>query len=388
MQVKSNDNKVRDLKLALYIASYSAIRSIDHLGKLLKKMRGPTSCFNTLELHRTKCSKLIINVIAPCFLTELVKDIGNSAISIIIDESTDICTHKYMTFCVRYFSHSISNIVTNFLGFVEIQRATDDILKDIFINFLKKLNLNINNLISIGTDGASNLCGKNKSLFTLLRDEIPILNLQLIKCICHSLNICAANACGKLPSSLEFLIRESRSWFSHSSIRQLAYKDLFQTLNEGKLPPKIVQLSTTRWLSWHDSVKATLSQWLPLKTHFGIISRSKDACYTSRTLFDMFKDDNHLLYLLFLKPILYEVIQVNLTFQGTNVDLSKEYADMKMLLISLVKRIIKPHHIARIIHNSNDGKMISILDIQSVKNALRFLDAHLPMTSIDFGTKF
>lgn len=135
MQVKSNDDKVRDLKLALYIASHSAIRSIDHLGELLKKMSGPASCFNTLELHRTKCSKLIINVIAPCFLTELVKDIGNSAFSIIIDESTDICTHKYMAFCVRYFSHSISNIVTNFLGFVEIQRATADILKDIFIDF-------------------------------------------------------------------------------------------------------------------------------------------------------------------------------------------------------------------------------------------------------------
>lgn len=327
MQVKSNDEKIRDLKLAFHTASHSSIQTIDHLGELLKNMSDPTSCFNSLELHRTKFSKLIINVIAPCFLKELIQDVGNGAFFIIIDESTDICTQKYMAFCIRYFSQSISNIVTNFLGFIEIQRATADILTDIFLEFLKKLNLNVKNLISIGTDGASNLCGKNKSLFTLLRDKVPIPNLQLVKCICYSLNICAANACVELPSSLEFLIRESRSWFSHSSLRQLQYKDLFQTLNEGKLPPKIVQLSNTQWLSWHDSVKSTLAQWLPLKTHFGIISQSRDACYTSQTLYEMFKNYVNLLYLLFLKPILHEVIQVNLVFQGTNVDLSKAYSD-------------------------------------------------------------
>lgn len=176
----------------------------------------------------------------------MVEDIGNSPFSIILDESTDIGTNKYMAFCVRYYSHSSSNMITNFLGFVEIEKATAVILKDLFFNFLKKSNLNINNLISIGTDGASNLCGKNKSLFTLLRDEVPILNLQLIKCVCHSLNICAANACSELPSSLEFLIRESRSWFSHSSLRQIAYTDLFKALYDGNLPPRIVQLSHTR----------------------------------------------------------------------------------------------------------------------------------------------
>lgn len=278
MHIKSNDEEIRDLKLAFYIASHSSIRTIDHLGELLKDMDGPTSSFNTLELHRTKCSKLIINVIAPCFLKELVQDVGNGAYSIIIDESTDICTYKYMAFCIQYYSQTASNIITNFLGFVEIKKATAEILKTIFLDFLTELSLNVNNSISIGTDGASNLCGKNKQLFTLLRDEVPLPNLQLIKCICHSLNICAANACGELPNALEFLIRESRSWFSHSTLRQLAYKDIFKTLNEGKLPPKIVQLSTTRWLSWYDSVKATLSQWLPLSTHFELISQSKNAC--------------------------------------------------------------------------------------------------------------
>lgn len=144
-------------------------------------------------------------------------------------------------------------------------------------------------------------------------------------------------------------------------------------------------VDTTRWLSWHNCVKAVVTQWLPLKTHFGIVSQSKEGCYSSRTLSDMFNYETHLLYLLFLNPVL---TQVNLVFQSTNIDLGKAYADLKMLLISMAKRILKPNHISKIIHNSADGMMISILDIERLKNALLYPDAHLPLKSIDFGYKF
>lgn len=104
INVKSDRQKICDLKLAMFIANHSAIRSVDHLGELLKHIGD--SQFSNLELHRTKCSKLIMNVIAPVFLNELIEDIGTSSYSIILDESTDIGTNKYMAFCVRYYSCS------------------------------------------------------------------------------------------------------------------------------------------------------------------------------------------------------------------------------------------------------------------------------------------
>lgn len=370
----------------MYIATLTSIKSIDHLSELLKSLDTKKNVFSSLELHRTKCSMLIRNVIAPTFLKELIEDIGTNPYSIILDESTDIGTHKYMAFCVRYYSVSMSDVITNFLGFVQIERATAKILRDVFLDFLKQNNLHVQALIGIGTDGASNLCGKNKSLFTLLKDIVP--NIQLLKCVCHSFNTCAANACLELTSSLEFLIRESRSWFSYSSLRQLTYKVLFEALYEGKKPPRLAQLSTTRWLSWYSCVKAVLSQWLPLKTHFNIISNGPDKCYTSRILSDMFEDETHLLYLIFLKPILYDVTQVNLVFQSTNVDLSKAYSDMKSLLVSLIKRILKPLHIRNVLKNCNNNSMITLIDLESLQNILRFPDAHLPFNCVDFGIKF
>lgn len=179
-----------------------------------------------------------------------------------------------MAFCIRYYSLSVSEMVTDFLGFIEIERDTAEILRDVFIDFLEQSKLNVKNLVGFGTDGASNLCGKNHSLFTLLQNIVP--NLQLVKCICHSLNICSAKACEELPSTLEFLLRESRNWFSQSSLRQITYQSLFESLYDGKKPPRLVQLATTRWLSWYGCVKSILGQWLALKTHFNIVSQSKE----------------------------------------------------------------------------------------------------------------
>jgi len=70
-----------------------------------------------------------------------------------------------MAFCVRYHSIALCDMVTNFLGFVEIEKATTEVLRDVFLDFLVQSKLEVKNLIGIVAHGASNLCGKNKSLF-------------------------------------------------------------------------------------------------------------------------------------------------------------------------------------------------------------------------------
>lgn len=68
---------------------------------------------------------------------------------------------------------------------VVAEHATAVALNDGTIEFLKLLKLNPINLIGLGVDGASNLCGMNHSLFTLLREKSP--KLQLIE-VCLSLS--------------------------------------------------------------------------------------------------------------------------------------------------------------------------------------------------------
>lgn len=114
----------------VHIAVHSAIKSIDHLGEMLIDCRRCSKLEN-LRLHRTKYSKLIINVISPSILENLIIDVGNSKYSLIVDESTDVSVSKYMAYCIRYFSKSMQSINNEFLGLVVVERATADALLDI-----------------------------------------------------------------------------------------------------------------------------------------------------------------------------------------------------------------------------------------------------------------
>lgn len=73
-------------------------------------------------------------------------------------------------------------------------------------DFLKNLDLHITNMIGLGTDGANNLCRRQNSLYTRLKEDNS--NIQLVRCICHSLNNASSKAAEILPSNLDFLCRE------------------------------------------------------------------------------------------------------------------------------------------------------------------------------------
>jgi len=150
---------------------------VDHLCEVLKLVGGGCPDLENLRLHRTKCSKLIVNVIAPALLTGVVNDIKESyGMSLIVDESTDVSYIKFLAICARYYSKKKKQVTTEFLGFVEVASATAVNLKSAVIEFLAKIGLDglykNKDLVGLGTDGANAMCGNNHSLFTLLREDV------------------------------------------------------------------------------------------------------------------------------------------------------------------------------------------------------------------------
>ena len=79
----SDQTKVAEMKLAVFIAVHCSVKTVDHLGELLAEL-GKGSALENVKLHRTKCSKLTANVIAPAYLKELLQDVGNSQYSLIV----------------------------------------------------------------------------------------------------------------------------------------------------------------------------------------------------------------------------------------------------------------------------------------------------------------
>ena len=92
----STKSQVTELRLTTYVACHTSIRCIDCLGEIIG-----TDCDMDMSIHRTKCEALIKNVVAPCMFNDLLKDIGESRYSLIIDESTDISSIKQLCAAIR-----------------------------------------------------------------------------------------------------------------------------------------------------------------------------------------------------------------------------------------------------------------------------------------------
>lgn len=88
-------------------------------------------------------------------------------------------------------------------------------------------------MIAIGTDSGNNMCGKNHSLYTLLREQNQ--NLILLKGICHAIHLCVSKASEELPSCLDFSAHKIYSWFSNSPLRKIQYKKVFDLINLNEM---------------------------------------------------------------------------------------------------------------------------------------------------------
>lgn len=366
------------------MATHTTVRSIDHLTDIINTFNNNHQSTSsqtqqpqeTLHLHRTKCSAIIKNVIAPSLLQELIQDVGNSAFSIIVDESTDVSTDKLLAIIIKYYSQKTNRVITQFLTFISVVEATAQVLFEKVCEFFESIKLPLKNLVGIGTDGGSNLCGKNHSLFTLLKTKLGLNNLILVKCICHSLHICASKASEVFVDEIDFLLRETYNWFKNSTIRLSKYKEIFDLINTDSKFSKLTKLSGTRWLSRYRAVEKILAQYLELETFF-TINANKERCHTAQLLSNAYKNKTNKVYLTFLCPILKQIYYLNLYFQSSNVDFYKAFEDVITTIWSLAGQIIKPQIISHLDKN---------LDLLS--NSMKYDQNYLDLDSCDLGYQF
>lgn len=369
-----DEQKENELRFAMFVAMHSAIRSIDHLSELFNQnlVNKKGSKLQNMNLHRTKCTALITKVLAPSMHEGLLDDLKGSPYSIILDESTDVSTRKYLCFCVRYFSKHAQNVQVGFLGLVEVDKTSAEMLFRVFVKFLEENGLKITNLVGLGTDGANNLCGKHNSLFALIKREYP--KVELVRCICHSINLASSAAANLLPANLDYLCREVYNWFNVSSLRRFEYKLLFDILNQNeKTFHNFIQLSGTRWLCRHNVIKVILEHYEELKLHFNVVV-TKEKCYSARILNEMLNDDSNYLYLVIIEPIFSELNKVNCLFQKDNIEIGSAADEIVNIIMFIGRKIFKPIFIQRGFRMVED----------SLDNSLAYLDPD----EMDFGVNF
>ena len=337
---KCNESARVEAGFALNICCHSSINTCDHLVEFCKATIKDSSVLSKIKMHRTKCSSIIKNVLSEHFEEDLISDIGERKFSLLLDESNDVSVTKILGVAIIYFSIKHHKIIHTFLTLIALEKCDAVSIVTALKEELLRLKLNISKLIGIGTDNASVMTGVNNGVYKQLKADVP--NLILIRCVCHSIQLAVSHASSEaLLRSLDYLISETYSWFSHSATRQIAYKQIYQTINDSKVPLKIVNTLDTRWLSIEPAISRILNQWLELKTHFEV-ARLTDKCYKAEVLYNMCRDEKHLLYLLALHPVLVQVQKVNKVFESNDADKTKLLDDLTRLMRELARSIMLP----------------------------------------------
>ncbi|KAK3909733.1 Zinc finger protein 862 [Frankliniella fusca] len=380
---KSTQQKTTDIKICMMVACHTSIKSVDHISEMMRSL-GTGGPLEDLRLHRTKCTKVIEKVIAPSLLVELIEDLGDRFYSLIVDESTDHSTKKLLALCIKHYSPKEGKMLVQYLGIIETPQATAEKLYEATTKFLRDLGLDVRKLLALGTDGGLNLCGRHNSLYALLKSrDCP--HLMLVKCTCHSLDKCASYASKNLPDSLEYLIRETRNWFCHSALRKHQYGEIYRAMC-GTEPPLLVKLAATRWLSFYGAVKTHLDQFVPLQTLFKKISESNgnpDKCQTAVMLTKLHNDE-HLLYLTFLKPVLEHLTRINLLFQRTETDMTRAFTDLRVYVFGVAARVLRNE---ALLESAQQG-MLRRTELEALRAALSKKDSLRPLDQVKYGDGF
>ncbi|KAF8777684.1 Zinc finger protein 862 like protein [Argiope bruennichi] len=354
--------KIAQLKIAVSSTCHSAIRTIDHLGEIIVQ-HGIGSPLGELKLHRTKCISLIKNVISPALKSDLIKDLQEKKYALIIDESINISVQKYLCILVRFWSDRRKEISTQLLGLIPVQEATGENIFNVINEEIKSCGQTLENCIGFASDGAANMVRCNNSVWSKLKTVSPYC-VQL-RCICHSLALCIQHAVSKLPSNIGFLLVEIPSWFSHSSIRREAYKDLFQVMNTTSDSQETVQaplpfkkLSPTRWLVRGKVMLNILMNWEELKVYFISAEEAEtkfDTKYKLRMIREMLVDHRNQLYFHFATPLVQEFERLNSLFQKNKADPQELNDELFLHYRSLRSRIYNVNNHRKDINNVDFG---------------------------------
>lgn len=122
------------------------------------------SRLENIKIHRTKCTKILINVVSPALKEELIADVKGKKFSLIVDETTVVSTAKQLCVIIRYYSSVEKNIVTAFVDLVNVARACADDLFYAIRNCLREIDLELVDCIGYASDGASVMIGKHDSV--------------------------------------------------------------------------------------------------------------------------------------------------------------------------------------------------------------------------------
>jgi len=184
----------------------------------------------------------------------IIERIKNSSFfSILLDESMDITKEEQFLCYIRYFDHLKSEIRTSFVKIIPLKNQNG---AQIFLEVKKYLTnkgLELEKCIGFRCDGASNMTGYRKGVYSFLLKPNPFLVLR--HCANHRLALAHTDTVNKVKYINQYvdIISDIYAFFSKSPRRNVLLKKFQAELLEPEL--SVLKKYSTRWLSLGRCVK-------------------------------------------------------------------------------------------------------------------------------------
>lgn len=205
----------------------------------------------------------------------------------------------------------------------DVESATAEHLFGLLTKCFEEYEIPFENIIGFASDGANTMMGSKNSVASRFIEKCP--GIYIFKCLCHSLHLCASNACKKLPRSCEDLARNIHSEFQNSAKRQHSFA-MFQEFFDLDIH-KMLHPSQTRWLSLKPVISRILQKWIALESYFRKEALTIRLKSVEQIIQALSNPIIKLLYL-FLDFVLPKFTNLNQLFQSSSVIITSLHEKM------------------------------------------------------------
>ncbi|XP_077214579.1 uncharacterized protein LOC143849455 [Tasmannia lanceolata] len=143
-------------------------------------------CPGNLKLVTSDIQKDIVSACAIETTNSIIKYLGDSLFSILVNEARDVSNKEQMAVVIRYVD-KLGHVVEHLVGITHVLNTTATSLKEEIEALLAKHKLSISRLRCQGYDGASNMQGEFKGLKALILKENEYA--YYVHCFAHQLQL-------------------------------------------------------------------------------------------------------------------------------------------------------------------------------------------------------
>lgn len=363
--IKSSEHIMKGMKAVYWLSKEclplskypSMINFMQHVGATGSSEKGNASYDS--RITASEYMDAIFCVITDNILEKLSK---SQALSILIDESTDIKVQKKLVIYCKTVDVDL-NESTIFLGNLEISEVsvTAEVIFNVLCTFLESRNINIKDIAGFGSDGASIMTGSKSGVATRIKELSPFL--LAVHCMAHRLNLVTEAAAKNVPYVHEFqgVLTSLFYYFRTSTSRVLELKAIQDLLDLPEI--KVKEVHEIRWLSFHKALDTVYRTYPALAKFFAGRTDSKAKDLHKKLVDYRFVSTIHM-----LMDIIPAFAQLSLIFQKQNLDISAVTPAVNDVLAVVQKAKESKSHYSKEFDDLKVKKTVKDKTVVSYKN--------------------